>query len=140
MLRWIAILAVMVPLQAGAHEIVVGDLHIRHPYVIEPTERLPGELVVSMNIRNDGAADRLLAARSPFAAGAVVAAPIVLPPGQATTIGGTGATLVLKGLTEPLAGYAYFPMTLVFEKAGVVNIEVYVEDATEAAEAAAAAN
>ena len=35
---------------------------------------------------------------------------------------------VLSGLTEPLAGYQYFPLDLTFERSGQIGIEVYVEE------------
>jgi periplasmic copper chaperone A len=36
--------------------------------------------------------------------------------------------ILLLGLTEPLDGYQYFPLILTFERAGQVEIEVYVEE------------
>jgi len=34
----------------------------------------------------------------------------------------------LRGLTEPLDGYQYFPLVLIFARAGRMEIEVYVEE------------
>jgi hypothetical protein len=36
--------------------------------------------------------------------------------------------ILLRGLTEPLDGYQYFPLVLTFERAGWMEIEVYVEE------------
>jgi periplasmic copper chaperone A len=36
--------------------------------------------------------------------------------------------ILLVGLTEPLDGYQYFPLMLTFERAGQMEIDVYVEE------------
>ena len=33
-----------------------------------------------------------------------------------------------RGLIEPLDGYQYFPLVLTFERAGALEVEVYVEE------------
>ena len=126
---------------SSAHEIFAKDLEIRHPYTRESAETLASEVAVYMVIRNSGAqADRLIAVRSPFARlGELVknAPPnstndgIELPPHSETTVGPNGTYLLLRDMTEPLIGYQYFPATLVFEKAGAVEIEIYVEELSE---------
>ena len=119
---------------ASAHEIIAGDLDIRHPYAIEPTDASK-DVSVYMVIRNDGDGDTLVAARSPFATSTTIVGSAVgsidLPAHAETVVGPATGFVKLRGLTEPLAGYQYFPMTLVFAKAGDVDIEVYVEDAAE---------
>ena len=129
---------------AAAHEIIAKDLQIVHPYTTEPGEPAQTTTPVYMVIRNTGAqADRLLSARSPFAktvsivgktpagAIAIVDGGIDLPAHSETVVGPSTRFLRLDGLTEALQGYQYVPITFVFENAGTVEGEIYVEDATD---------
>lgn len=127
----------------SAHQFETGDIKIKHPYTIETTDA-SADVAVYMTIVTGVQPDRLIGLRSAFAKTAtIVAAPghagaaIDLPANTETVVGPNTAFVVLHDLTEPLAGYQYFPMTLTFERAGTVEIEVYVEDATEASPTAA---
>lgn len=139
-------LSVLVPVLAArpahAHEIIAGDLQILHPHVFEPGDPPRAELPDYMVIRNVGTSgDRMLAATTPFAAkvdivthalaGQTSVAGVALPPNAETVVGPRAAFLSMRTVIEPLAGYQYFPMTLIFEKAGKVEIEVFVEDTPE---------
>jgi periplasmic copper chaperone A len=128
-------------LPAAAHELSFKHLTILHPYTIEPVERLPQEVAIYMKIGNAAAeADRLIGVESKQATSAVlvVRSPrwrtprpvrsIVLPANVRTTLGPKSAHVLLRDLKEAIDGYQYFPLTLVFEKAGKVEIEVFVED------------
>lgn len=129
------------PAASSAHEIFAKDLEIRHPFTRESAETLASKVAVYMVIRNTGAqADRLIAVRSPFARlGELVRNDpsnptgdgIDLPPHSETTVGPNATYVLFRDMTEPLVGYQYFPATLVFEKAGAVEIEIYVEDLSE---------
>jgi copper(I)-binding protein len=44
------------------------------------------------------------------------------------TLGAAGPGVVLSGLKRPLRAYDGFTLTLVFEKAGPVDVEVVVEE------------
>jgi periplasmic copper chaperone A len=126
---------------ATAHETVFKDLRIVHPFTFEPTERLPQTAPVYMTIRNSGARpDRLIAVDAPFAAKAsLIEVPpsgtgprtvpaIIIPAGGETVLGAKTAFVLLHKLNEPLEGYEYFTISLTFEIAGKVDIEVCVED------------
>jgi copper(I)-binding protein len=96
-----------------------------------------------LRIRNAGAADRLVAARSPAARtvelhthirdGDVMrmrpVAAIDLPAGQEVTLQPSGLHLMLIGLVAPLRQGGKVPVTLIFERAGEVTVELVVEGA-----------
>ncbi len=119
---------------SDAHEIRTDTLVIVHPYTLEPALAAAAEANVYMVIRNVSAtADRLLAAQTPVAKSVSLetqagpsTAGIPLPATAETTVGPQATFVVMHGLTESLEGYQYIPMTLVFERAGSVEIEVYV--------------
>jgi copper(I)-binding protein len=128
-------------MRVAGHEINVSNLRIEHPYTIEPAEPLPRELPVLMVICNNGAeADRLVAVeagqagsagfvgRPASGADAVPVGAIDLPAYSQTVLGPKTAHVVLRDLHETIQGYQYFPISLVFEKAGRIEVEVYVED------------
>jgi len=96
-----------------------------------------------ITIRNSGAADRLLSATSPAAGrtelhtmirdGDVMrmrqVEGIALPAGEAVTLAPGGLHIMLIGLTRPLAVGETVPITLVFERAGAVTVELAVRPA-----------
>jgi periplasmic copper chaperone A len=142
---WVAMLVVGLLAAGGppvsGHELTVKHLTILHPYTIEPVERLPHEVTVYMVIGNSAAAaDRLIGVESQQASSASLVArsaadgtaqsvaAIELPANAQTVLGPKSAHVLLRDLKETIEGYQYFPLTLVFEKAGLVEIEVYVED------------
>lgn len=131
---------------ALAHGVKTRSLEIVHPWAHE-TAAPGGDAVVSMRIRNVGERpDRLVGATSPAADSveivsatpvapakpAAAAAPppptIPIPPGAVTELARTGAHLVMKGLKARLTAYAMVPVTLRFERAGAVAIEVMIEE------------
>ena len=137
----LALLAALLATPATAHQINAKDLEIKHPYTVEPSGPAAQDAAVYMVIRNNGTvSDKLIAARSPFAAFVSIEAKdrpaaspvgIDIPAHAETVIGPKTIFLLLHGLTDSLEGYQYIPMTLVFEQTGVVEIEVYVQDASE---------
>lgn len=119
----------------ASHEIVFKQLRIEHPYTFEPEVRLPARLPIYMLISNRSEqSDRLIAVETVHGASTVLAgAPlsdggIELPAKAQTVLGPKSAYVLLRDLEETVEGYQYFPIVLVFEKAGKVEIEVYVED------------
>ena len=119
-----------------AHEIKYKELTILHPWVA-PTDQRNSDAVVSLKIRNRGkAADRLLGATSPRAARIMLEGPsppstpngIDVAAGAEVVLNSAGLHLTLHDLNKPLIAYDTFPLTLVFEKAGKVEVEVMVED------------
>lgn len=93
-----------------------------------------------MGLETAGAGDRLIAASSPAASRATLHIQIIeneiakmrrveaiaVDPGEATVLRPGGLHIMLTGLTAPLKEGARFPLTLTFEKAGKVEVEVIV--------------
>lgn len=131
---------------AHAHGYKRKTLEIVHPWTSEKPEAIATEAAVGMTIRNAGRqAERLIAARSSVAerveirrpeAGHVQASAKRSPPGIAIPSRGdvhlkpSAAHLRLIGLKKPLVAYDTLPVTLVFERAGTIEIDVLVEEAT----------
>ena len=120
---------------APAHEVKHKGLAIVHPWTVPTANAAPKDVTVYLKVRNLGtAADRLLSASSPRAASVRL-----LEPGDADTPPVASLALrpgaelrprlVLIGFVEALDTYESFPMTLMFAKAGRLEIEVYVEEA-----------
>lgn len=97
-----------------------------------------------MTLRNTGPApDRLVAARAAIARtvelhthlhenGVMRMRPVPaidLPPGQEVLLRPSGLHLMLIGLTAPLQQGQRIPVTLVFEKAGEVEVQLSIEGA-----------
>ena len=126
---------------AHAHSQKFKTLEIVHPWCIE-TDGNANPVVVSMTIRNTGTKpDRLLRVSAPIAAktelragapagtqGDVVASIPLERRGELNLKRG-GPHILLTGVQKPLGAYDSFPMTLTFERAGKVEVEVMVEDA-----------
>lgn len=133
---------------ALAHDYTVGDLKIEHPWA-RSSAGAAANGAAYMTISTSGAAaDQLVKADSPVAGkvelhthildGDVmrmrqvngitvnVGEPAVLRPG--------GLHVMLIGLKEPLKEGTQFPLTLTFEKAGTVTVQVDVQSAPSAAE------
>jgi copper(I)-binding protein len=134
------------PLGAEEHEHVAtaGDIRIVHAWARAAAGG--GDTLVFMEIENKGAADRLLSAETDKASSAEPVG-ITMKDGASTTtpLGpvdiGTGETVLdpggmaiaLRGLTGNLVKGEDFDLTLQFEKAGAVELDVEIEaaDATE---------
>ncbi len=129
---------------AAAHDFRAGDLHIGHPWTRAVAARAP-TAAGYMTIRNAGSApDRLIGAETPQA-GRVelhemsmtdgimrmrpVPGGIALPPGQEVRLAPGGLHLMLIGPQGGFAQGARVPLTLVFERAGRVEVELAVEAA-----------
>ncbi len=135
-------LALFLAIGAEAHDYRHGDLVIGHPWA----RATPGAARVGagyLTIANDGeAADRLVAARVPFA-GRVelhemtmvddvmrmreLADGIELPPGATVALEPGGLHMMFIQLREPLVEGDRHVATLVFERAGPVEVEFHVE-------------
>jgi copper(I)-binding protein len=126
---------------AQAHSIKAKALTIVHPWCVE-TDDTAKPVVVSMTIQNAGAkGDRLLRASTPMAEkaelragtppdleGAVIPSVPVGARGEVNLKRG-GPHVLLSGVKQQLAPPDSFLMTLTFERAGKVEVEVVVEDA-----------
>ena len=128
---------------ATAHQIVGGDLVIGHPYTVEPADGVRA-VDVYMTIRNTSTTpDRLTGVACALAGATALeidtepkstdgassqVAGVDIGGLQEVALGPRGIHIRLRGLNGSLAGYLYFPMSLIFERAGKVDIEVMVED------------
>src|SRR5215467_1121885 len=123
---------------ALAHEFKIKDFEFIHPWTREPA---PGvkDVPVYMVLRNTTSTeDCIVAVSSPFATKGELRAGKAEGEGQigAIPVGGNATVeldahrphILLRGLIEPLDGYQYFPLTVTFERAGPMEIEVYVEE------------
>ena len=129
--------ALILPTQASAHSHKKKGLEIIHPWTRAMVDKAQTTLLVSMTIKNSGAGDRLLGASTPLAATAEIRAPgndkalpsVAIGAGKRVELKRKGPHLLLGGFKRQLDAYESFAMTLVFEKAGSVVIEVVVEEA-----------
>lgn len=147
----LATVSVMGP-QAIAHEYRAKDIQIDHPWA-RPTITTRQPAAVFFTLKNQGgAADRLIGAKvdARFAGGAELhttlnddgvmrmrrlADGLDVPAGATVEVQPGGAHLMLFNLAEPLEDGFRFPVTLVFENAGEVEVVVAVETPVEAAPA-----
>jgi copper(I)-binding protein len=123
---------------ALAHEFKIKDFEFIHPWTREPASGVK-DVPVYMVLRNRASTpDRIVAVSSPFATKAELCAgksegekqvsAIPIPADATVELTADRPHILLLGLTEPLDGYQYFPLTLTFERAGQMEIEVYVEE------------
>jgi hypothetical protein len=120
----------------------LGSIEIRRPWA-RPALQTPAEAGGFFTLTNAGAEpDRLVAASSPAAetvgihaikvvGGDINVRPrengIALPAGVTLTFQPRGYHLLLIGLRAPLSAGGSLPVTLIFEKAGHIDIELAVE-------------
>jgi periplasmic copper chaperone A len=141
-LATVAVLLALLPGLAFAHDYKVGTLAIGHPWAraTAPTAPAGGGF---LTITNTGTApDRLIAARSPAADmvqlhemkmdGSVMRMRelehgLEIPAGATVTLAPGGFHLMMMGLKGPLKEHTRVPVTLVFEKAGSIDVELAVE-------------
>lgn len=141
-IAWIgAALALLAPALAHAHEYQAGGLTLAHPWArATPGGATIGAAYVEIKAK-DGAADALVSASSP-AAGRVElhthimdgdvmkmrqVEKIAVPAGGSAVLKPSGDHIMLFDLKAPLKEGDRLPLTLVFEKAGAVNVEATVE-------------
>jgi copper(I)-binding protein len=126
---------------ASADGYKLGALEIGHPWAraTPPTAPTGGGY---LSIKNTGTEpDRLLSASSPNAGtvqvhemkmeGSVMRmreleSPLEIKPGETVTLAPGGMHLMMMGLKGPLKQGEHVPLTLVFEKAGKIDVELAV--------------
>jgi copper(I)-binding protein len=130
---------------AHAHDYASGDLRIDHPYA-RATPPGARTAAVYLTVDNRGAQpDRLVGAKSPRGAvemhdmrqdGGVMrmreVREIVVPPRHAVRLAPGGLHLMMVDPAAPLRAGERVPLTLVFARAGNVDVEIAVEDMTAA--------
>jgi len=128
----------------SAHDYTAGDLRIGHPWTRATGERSP-TAAGYLTIRNTGTTpDRLVAVETPRASRAEIhemtmtdgvmrmramAGGIPLPPGQEVRLAPGGLHLMLIGPQGAFVQGSMVPVTLVFERAGRVQVELAVQGA-----------
>jgi hypothetical protein len=141
---WLAGLVLLAALAvnraAHAHEYRIGDLEIIHP-VARPTMGAAANSAVYLTIRNEGEADVLIDVHGPQADAVDLHTSVMegevmtmrpledgleIPPGGEVELVSGGHHVMLMGLAEPLRVGDTFPLTLVFERAGAIEVEVHV--------------
>lgn len=126
---------------ANAQDYSVGELQIAHPWsrAMPPNAATGAAYFVVHN--NGSREDRLLAVSTPQASKAEMHTMVQIgemmkmqaldsvgiPPGGDAKFAPGGSHVMLFGLRKPLVAGERFPLTLQFEKAGKVDVEVVVE-------------
>lgn len=138
-------IALVTPLVAQAHGVKLGELELRHPHAYPTLPGMTTGAVYLVAIRNEGErADRLLAASTTMAervelhqmqmdgdvmrmralSGIEIPARTTLSLRQGSA---DGYHLMLFGLRRQLIKGDRFALTLRFERAGEIQVEVWVE-------------
>ena len=140
--RLIAALLVLQASNVWPHSHEKGDIEVRHPWA-RATPPGATVAVVYMELRNNGKQpDRLLSASTPLAkrvephitehAGEVAKMRALrafeVPARERLALEPNGAHLMLIDTARPLKKGERFPLTLRFEKAGELEIEVEVQE------------
>ncbi|UXY15078.1 copper chaperone PCu(A)C [Chitiniphilus purpureus] len=126
---------------AVAHEFVAERLLIEHPWAraSAPGAKVGGVFMVFNN--SEGEADALLAVKTPVAEQAELHSMrmeqgvmkmrqvprIEIPAKGKQALAPGGLHVMLQGLKQPLKEGSQFPLTLTFERAGTVQVQVKVE-------------
>lgn len=132
------VLALSLSTQANAHDYRVGSMHIDHPWAIAtPNGAKTG--AGYMKITNEGTQpDRLIAMTSPAAPKVTIHASVKegdvvkmraldkgleIKPGETVEMKPEGTHVMFEGLSAPLLEAGRAQGTLVFEKAGRVDVD-----------------
>ena len=135
--RRLILVAVLLPLAARAQ----SPITVETPWTRAAGQG--GQGAGFITIRNAGGADRLVSASTPAAGRAELHSmihdgdimrmremdAIAVPANGAVTLAPGGQHIMLIGLTRPLAVGERVPLTLVFERAGAVTVELAVQPA-----------
>ena len=134
--------ALLLAVPAFAHEVTVGDLEFIHPHIPQPaaSAKAAGGYVAIVN--NGAEADQLIGVEADFAAKAETheskvddngigtmepVASLAIPPGETVSLDRGGYHIMFFGLTGPLLEGEMRKVTLIFEKAGRVEIEFMID-------------
>ncbi len=124
-----------------AHDYMAGDIRVEHPWARATIGKAKNGAVYMTLVNAGSAPDRLVKAASPMAERATAHAhhmdgnvmkmhpvdAIEIAPGSPTVLKPGGLHIMLFGLAAPLKAGETFPLTLSFERAGRLTIEVLVE-------------
>ena len=119
--------------QARACEYFAAHLRITHPWTRAAADGARSA-VLCMKFDEVTRADRLIAVETPVAAGAemggLLRGPKVdfpIPAGQESLLSEAGTFVRLVGLAAPLQVGRSYPLTLVFERSGVIEASLNVD-------------
>lgn len=135
-------LSLLLAAPALAHDYKVGDLSIAHPAIPQPASRamVAGGFFAAHNAGTE--ADRLIGIEAAFAARAEVhvtdhgadgsarmrhVEAIEIPAGETIAFERGGYHVMFMGLKHGLEAGVKLPATLIFEKAGRLEVEFHVE-------------
>ena len=139
------LLSVAISASALAHEFKLGDLMIDHPWARASIGQAPNGAAYMAIMTKGDEIDRLVAVESDVAKRIELhthlmeegvmkmrqVEAIEVAPGEPTMLQPGGLHVMLMGLKSPLVEGESFPLTLVFENAGRVEVEVKIENATQ---------
>ncbi|MDO9637085.1 MAG: copper chaperone PCu(A)C [Pseudotabrizicola sp.] len=127
---------------AQAHGVTAGDLEVIHPHILAPAASAKSAAGY-VGIANEGTtADRLIGIEVPSVhhselhttehsadgvARMMHVDAIDIPAGETVLLERGGMHIMLMGLTEPLTEGQMVPATLIFERAGRVEVEFSVD-------------
>jgi copper(I)-binding protein len=140
--KWTLLLLVFAASALLGHSHEKGDIQVRHPWARATP---PGTTVAAgyLEIRNNGKeADRLLSATTPVAKRVELHVTehsdhvakmrqlraFEVPGRERLTLSPGGAHLMLVDIVQPLKKGERFPLTLRFERAGELQVEVEVQE------------
>ena len=128
---------------ATAHETKLGDLLIEKVWARASIGQAKAGAAYLTVVNTGADPDRLVGAKSPAAREAALhvntmvdgimkmrpVAAIEVTPGEPTVLQPGGLHIMLIGLASPLVEGETFPLTLTFEKAGEIEVDVLIEKA-----------
>ncbi len=128
-----------------AHDFTAGDLQIKHPHIPQPSASAKAAGGFFTIVNTGGEADRLVGVESDLAAKSMVhesrvdangvgtmthVDAIDIPVGETVTLQHGGLHIMFMGLTAPLIEGELHKATLIFERAGRVEVEFSVDAPT----------
>jgi hypothetical protein len=133
---------------ASAHEYKIGDLTIQHPWARASIGAAKAGAAYFVIVNEGTEPDRLIATATPVAKRAQLHTHLIedgvakmrpveaveVAPGAPTVLQPGGLHVMLMGLTAPLEEGGRFPLTLTFERAGTLEVEVYIDAPTSGTE------
>lgn len=140
-LRFVAAAVAFAATTAFAHDFTLGSIKIDHPWSRATVEGIPNGVAYFVLENNGDTDDRLLSAASPVAEtvelhthikdGEVMrmrqVENIDVPAGETVALEPGGLHVMLMGLKAPLQEGEMFPLTLEFDSAGTVTVDVLVQ-------------
>lgn len=140
-LRFIAAVAVFSSSAVFAHDYTVGSIKIDHPWSRATVAGIPNGVAYFVLENKGDSDDRLVSAASPVAAkvelhthlkeGEIVRMRQVdavdIPAGETVALEPGSFHVMLMGLKEPLEQGDSFPLTLEFDQAGSVTVDVTID-------------